>query len=45
MWERVYQSLERAILNKDILPGQKMNEDEIGTALVVSTKPVREALE
>jgi DNA-binding GntR family transcriptional regulator len=40
----VYQALEHAILNNQLVPGQKLVEDEISLQLGVSVTPVREAL-
>ena len=38
------QELERRILAGNILPGDKLNENEVATELNVSRGPVREAL-
>lgn len=42
--EGVYQHLRRAVLDGDILPGERLGEVELGQKLGVSRTPIREAM-
>lgn len=42
--EQIYQSLKRAIIERDLAPGERLKEFEIAESLGASRTPVREAL-
>jgi len=42
--ERIYRILKKAILDGDLKPGQRLNQDQLAETLKVSRTPVREAL-
>ena len=42
--EKVYRILRKSILDGDLKPGQKLNQDELADILKVSRTPIREAL-
>lgn len=42
--EKIYRMLKEAILDGDLKPGQKLNQDELAETLKVSRTPIREAL-
>ena len=44
MHEIIYEQIKKGILEGDILPGQKLNQDELAQQMDVSRMPVRDAL-
>jgi DNA-binding GntR family transcriptional regulator len=42
--EIIYEQIKKGILNGDILPGEKLNQDDLAKKLDVSRMPVRDAL-